>query len=246
MQFPPPPPRFDDGYMSRLKHADSSSRKFHFIERKEKWVLTRWGKLCTTIIIVVLFFLFLRGIHPFLSINSIIPGEIQIVEGWVPDYALDEIVKEFKTSGSNWLLTTGGPIEQGSFLTSYKSYAELSRATLLTLGLPAEKVIALPAPFVLKDRTYTSAAACKTWIEHSHPEITQFTIYTMGPHARRTQLLYRKAFGSNYMIGVRALEPNSYDSTSWWQTSAGVRTVLSETIAYLYGMIFSLFTGSVQ
>ena len=221
----------------------SSSQKFHFIERKEKWVLTFWGKLCSAIAIAVLFFLFVRGIHPFLAINRAIPGEVRVVEGWLPDDALEQVAKEFKIEDAKWLLTTGGPIEQGSFLTPYKTYAELSRSTMLTLGLPAEKVVALPAPPVLKDRTYTSATACKTWIEHEHPEITQFTIYTVGPHARRTRLLYRKAFGPKYSIGIRALEAHSYDSSAWWRSSAGVRTVLSEFIAYLYAVIF-LFSNS--
>jgi hypothetical protein len=39
-------------------------------------------------------------------------------------------------------------------------------------------------------------------------------------------------------MGVIAAPDQTYDQDHWWRSSNGVRTVLSELIAYLYAVIF--------
>lgn len=61
--------------------------------------------------ILVFLFLFLFGLHPFLSPTKRAKGaNALVVEGWLPDYALYEAVKEFKTGNYRQLITTGGPL----------------------------------------------------------------------------------------------------------------------------------------
>ena len=57
---------------------------------------------------------------------------------------------------------------------------------------------------------------------------------TLGPHARRSRLLYEKAFGPQVKIGIVALVNREYDPAHWWRTSEGVREVIGEGIAYMY------------
>ena len=66
----------------------------------------------------------------------------------------------------------------------------------------------------------------------------------MGPHARRSRLLFEKAFGRDTRVGIIALEDRDYDPAHWWKSSQGVRTVTDELIAYGYARL--LFHPAAQ
>jgi len=61
---------------------------------------------------------------------------------------------------------------------------------------------------------------------------------TLGPHARRSRLLFQKAFGKEVKVGVISVEDRDYDPAHWWRSSEGVREVLGEAIAYFYAKFF--------
>jgi hypothetical protein len=63
-------------------------------------------------------------------------------------------------------------------------------------------------------------------------------IYSFGVHARRSWLLFQKAFGDEMEIGVIAAEDRSYDPLYWWRSSRGVKAVGGEMIAYGYTRFF--------
>jgi len=73
--------------------------------------------------------------------------------------------------------------------------------------------------------------------------VHSLNVLTQGAHARRTRLLYQKAFGNNVAIGVIAVSNSDYEPTHWWRYSDGVREVIGESIAYIYAR-FSLFHQS--
>ncbi len=56
--------------------------------------------------------LFLAGIYPFLRENEPIEAEILVVEGWLPEYALEEALKEFRSHPYRLLVTTGVSLPQ--------------------------------------------------------------------------------------------------------------------------------------
>jgi hypothetical protein len=62
-------------------------------------------------------------------------------------------------------------------------------------------------------------------------------VITLGPHARRSRLLYQKAFGNAVSLGVISLADPAYDSRYWWRSSEGVREVWGEAVAYLYARL---------
>jgi hypothetical protein len=63
---------------------------------------------------------------------------------------------------------------------------------------------------------------------------TNVNLFSLGPHARRSRLLFRRALGKEVTVGVVALSSGDYDARHWWRTSQGFRSVTGELIAYCY------------
>jgi hypothetical protein len=180
----------------------------------------------------------LRTAHPFLATSDPIPGGALVVEGWVTDYALEEAIAEFRRHDYRKLYVTGGPLERGVPLSEYKTYAELGAATLLRLGLDPDAVQAVPAPLVRQDRTFTSAVALRSWLRQHQAMPAQLNVITIGTHARRSRLLFEKAFGGGLPVGIVSVEDRTYDAKHWWTSSSGVRAVIGEMLAYGYARLF--------
>jgi len=212
--------------------------KSGLIERRERWVLKGRGWSILLISIATILVLILTTIHPFLSVNDPIEGDILVIEGWMPDYALEEAIGEFKAHNYYLLVTTGTPLLVGSHLSKYKSSSEVAAATLRQLGFDEELIAVVHAPATRKDRTYASALALRKWLLNSNVSVKSLNIYTLGTHARRSRLLFKKALSDKMAIGVIATEDLSYDSQKWWKSSIGVKKVIFETIAYLYSRLF--------
>jgi hypothetical protein len=212
--------------------------RFGLIERRERWVLKGRGWFILIISMAVILYLILTAIHPFLSVNDPVEGDILVVEGWITDYALEKAISEFKGHNYNLLVTTGTPLSIGSYLSKYESYAEVAAATLKQLGFDEELIEVVSAPTVRTDRTYASALALEKWLSNSNMSVKALNIYTLGTHARRTRLLFKKALNDKMAIGVIAADDISYNSEKWWKSSTGVRKVISETIAYFYSRFF--------
>ena len=184
-----------------------------------------------TIILIVFAF---RHLNHFLSINSAVKAKIMVVEGWIPDYALIGAKNEFEKNGYTLLIAVGGPLDIGSHLSKYKSYARLTVRRLEEMGIPERQIAEIETKNVMNDRTYEAAKAVKHWLALSGIETKNINVYTLGAHARRSQLLFKKAFVGKVNVGVISAKDESYDHDNWWRSSSGVRTVLSETVGYIY------------
>lgn len=176
-------------------------------------------------------------VHAFLALTHVVNGDALVIEGWISDDELVQALDLAKRGYYRVIVTTGGPLAQGVFLSEHKTYAQLSLASLQKIGTDLP-VIAVASPEVRKDRTYASALAVKSWLSEQYTDVHSFDVVTAGPYARRTLLLYRKAFGSDYTVGIIALPVADYDASSWWTSSAGVRTVIGEAIAWVYAAFF--------
>jgi hypothetical protein len=219
----------------------------------ERWRLVRawtfrgptWrGTLLALAVFGGAFVAALRTVHPFLAVTERVPTTVLVVEGWLPDFALQAALAEFRQGGYREIWVTGGPLEKGSPLLAYRTHAEAGRAILERLGAPPDAVHAVPAPKVQKDRTFASAVALRTWWQQRHPS-SAFNVLSTDAHARRTHLLFAKAFGATPRIGIIATPDERYDGARWWRSSDGVRTVLSELIAYGYARVFTAFADDL-
>ena len=174
---------------------------------------------------------------PFLAVSRPVQGRFLVVEGWAPDYGLEKAVRVFRKGGYRKLVVTGTEIEKGQHISVEKNYAQLAASTLRHAGFEEERLVVLPSPKVERDRTYTTALAVRQWLlaNHSHDSID---VFTMGPHARRTWVLYTLAIGRANPIGVISLPSRDYDAAHWWKSSQGFRETIDETVAYIYTKLF--------
>ncbi len=126
----------------------------------------------------------------------------------------------------------------GSFLSRYGTYAEVAKATLIRFGIDERYIAAASAPNTFKDRTYTSFVAVKQYFESSGIKAQTVNLFSIGPHARRSWLLFRKAFDGKIDVGIISANDGRYDARRWWRSSAGFRIVTGEAIAYIYVRLF--------
>ena len=205
--------------------------------KREIYVPTALGWLSISIIAAVLLIAFMLNAHSFLAHNHPLESPVLIVEGWLPDFALRAALAEFNSGNYQYVLTTGGPLGMGHHLSGHKTSADLAASLLRQMGAEERAVIALPAPWVAKDRTHAAALEVKRWLA-ARPGITRMNLLTLGTHARRSHYLLREVLPSTAELGVIAIAPEDYDPERWWRSSAGVRAVVFEGIACLYVLIF--------
>ena len=182
-----------------------------------------------------------RGIHPFLALDQPVAADILVVEGWVPNYALKRGLDLSVEQKSRYLLLTGGTVRGEVDPEPGETYARMGMQRLERIGGDLAHVRMVPSPELLpepvRDRTYASAIAVKAWLKEQGVSVQSINVLTMGAHARRSRLLFQKAFGPEVEIGVIAIPDREYDPHAWWRYSEGVKEVLSEGAAYLYARI---------
>lgn len=208
---------------------------------KECKVLKLQYKVLLFIVSLLIVTIALLQTNAFLSKHEPLLSKVLVVEGWLPDYALEKVVQRFKDDQYTKIITTGGPLEVGSYLKEYKDYAHLAKASLLAMGMKKEDVIAVAAPDVKRDRTYRSALALKQWINEKKFDVQTINLASLGPHTRRSTILFKKAFAEESIvlknrveIGSIAIVPEDYDPKKWYASSKGVRTTINELIGYVY------------
>lgn len=208
----------------------------NLISYKPRWGLTLQGWLLVLLSMGLGFILLLFNIQPFLAYSMPVKADVLIVEGWIGDDGIEGAMNEFRRNRDAYqlLITTGIPLGRGEYLSEYKNFAQLSKATLIALGFDRTKIQSIPTPSVKRDRTYTSALAVKEWLDKNDIEVKGINIYSEDVHSRRSWILFKKVFEPTIKVGAIAHPAQKYDANSWWTSSQGVRTILSEGIAYIY------------
>jgi hypothetical protein len=200
--------------------------------------LTWLGWLLMIILIAGAFFAFFANLYPFLATNKTPHAGVMIVEGWIHDFALRDAVDMYAKGDYSKIVCTGTPIETGSYIQQYNSYPEMTAARLLKMGIPEEQIIVTIADENKKDRTYMAAVALREGIMAYNIREIDMHLVTVGPHGRRSRMLFKKALGKDYRIGVTCLQDSAYDADEWYKCSEGVRSVIGEFIAYVYARLF--------
>ena len=173
--------------------------------------------------------------YPFLARQAPVAAETLVVEGWVGDDLLAQAAGWAESNGVKTIVATGGPLETGSYLAEWKTYAEMTRARMEALGLGEKfELAAVPAEKVRRGRTRESARALRAALG---TELGAFNLASEGPHARRSWRAFRDEFAGQVEVGSVALEPTAYGREDWWRCSEGVRSVISEAIAYGYDLL---------
>ncbi len=199
---------------------------------------TGLGWLLLSTLIIAVSMGFVANLYPFLAPNKLPHEGLLVVEGWINDEALGEAVRIYRGGNYSKIVCSGMPIETGSYLLPFKTYSEMTAARLLELGIDPSEIITAIGETAKKDRTYLSALALRKALDEHHIEETNIHLLTTGPHGRRSLLLFNKALGKEYRIGITCLEDTDYDPEHWYAYSQGVRKVVSELIACTYATLF--------
>jgi uncharacterized SAM-binding protein YcdF (DUF218 family) len=207
------------------------------ILKKERWGLSWIGWLLMLLAILAGAAVLLFTIFPFLAVTQRVNSEVLVVEGWIPDFAIHAAAAEFASRNYQYAFTTGGPVQgMGGYTNDYNTSASVGAARLRAAGVPGAQMV--PSRVMDRDRTYAAAIALRDWFRTNNFHPRTINVVTEGPHARRTRLLFQKAFGDEAGVGIIAIRSPDYDSAHWWRFSEGVRDVVGEALAYLYAKVF--------
>jgi uncharacterized SAM-binding protein YcdF (DUF218 family) len=230
-----------NSFASRFSGPLSSGRRRAWaclLVRKECWRLSLRGKLLLLMALTSLLFIAHWYVYPWLAVTDRQPAEYLVVDGWVHASGLKAVIAEFKRGGYRQILTSGCMGTEEGSPNPRANYADWTADDLRQLGVPKEVITPIPSWGEAKDRTFNSALAVKKWFQDTHTPVKCVNVVALGPHARRSRLLFQKAFGGQVAVGVVAVPNGEYDSKHWWRTSEGVREVIGEGIAYIYAKFF--------
>ena len=184
---------------------------------------------------------FVLGINDFLAISSPVDGNILVVEGWIwQSSAMREAVGEFNHGRYNWLVTVGAPIDGNDGATDQKSSAKLAARRLRELGVDESHIVVLAMPSVRLHQTYNSAVMLRDWLIKSKTETTGVNVLTLGTHARKSLVIFRRALGPGLKVGVIAGTEDTFDASRWWMSARGMYVMTRKTLGYLYAVFWPL------
>lgn len=197
------------------------------VKKKELWVPTCWGWVLIVLAIFGMAAGYMRNIDSFLSVSEPVQAQILAVEEWIPPYAIESAASEFKEDGYDILVVLG---QDRRWVVPI----------LKEVGVDEKRIVKVPVQPVVKDRTFAYAVALRNWLLASGMSAKTVNVFTLGVHARRSRLLFRKALGPDFTVGIISCADPYYDPKQWWESSEGFKTVIDETIAYIYTQLFLL------
>jgi uncharacterized SAM-binding protein YcdF (DUF218 family) len=216
--------------------SDTTAKKFFgFLTRKERWGLSVRGWLSLILFIVIVGGAWVLNVRPFLAENRRVDTKILVMEGWIHEYAVRDTAKEFHEGHYDKVYTTGGPVPgNGGYSNDFNTFASVGAELLGKYGLPPSVVQMVPSHVWGRDRTYSSALALREYFQTNGMTVKAINVVTEDVHARRTRMLFQKAFGPDVTVGVISVPDPDYDPARWWRYSEGVREILGESIAWCY------------
>jgi uncharacterized SAM-binding protein YcdF (DUF218 family) len=227
------------GGESADKEATTRRAMWGLLVHKPRWSLSWRGWLIGLLFVSCAGAAAFFSVQPFLAVTHREKTDVLVVEGWILPCTMEEAAQEFTNGGYQRAFTTGGPAAGiGKYISDYSTAASIGAGLLRQAGVPAERIQMVPSRATGRDRTYNAALALKVWFQTNHISPSAINVVTEGSHARRTRLLFQKAFGKNVTVGIISLPNCDYDPKRWWRYSEGVREVIGESIAYVYARFF--------
>jgi len=203
--------------------------------RKQRWGLSWTGWFVFIVVLIAAGAVFILNIHPFLAVTARENTKVLVMEGFVHRYAIRVAADEFRNGGYDHVYTTGGPVTgSGGYTWDADTTANVGAGGLRDVGVPAERVQMVPSHVIGRDRTYNSAVALRDWFRQQGLDVKAINVVTESTHARRTWILFQKAFGNGTKVGIISARNPDYEPRRWWRSSDGFRDVMGEVIAYIY------------
>jgi hypothetical protein len=216
--------------------------------RRYRWGLSARGCIVFGFSLATVFVAFFLASYPFLAITRPVPSDTLVVEGWLNEYAMRQAAAAYERGNYRHLFTTGGPTmgKGGGYINDFNTSASVGAELLQRAGIQREAIQMVPSHVNDRERTYSSAVALRDWFREHKTPVSSINVLTEGAHARRTRLLYQKAFDQNVTVGIIAISNPDYNPKQWWRYSDGVREVIGESIAYIYAKFFFYPSASLS
>jgi len=180
--------------------------------------------------------LYMGFIHDFLAVTRPVEAPVLVVEGWVWDKpAMREAAAEFKKGGYECVICVGGP-EDRSGRACPANCAVLAASSLIDLGIDRRYVHVVSLNSSAHQRTLGAARATSEWLRKDRPNTAALNVFTLGTHARKSWLLFKKVFGGEADVGIISGTESAYPVKYWWTSRTGVYLVIRNTMGYLYAL----------
>jgi uncharacterized SAM-binding protein YcdF (DUF218 family) len=213
--------------------------QLRLLRRRMFWCPTWSGLICFVLLLAApMLWWWLYG-ESFLSSTSRLPAEILVVEGWIGRAGVDAAAKEFEKGDYQYVVTTGG-LFSGGWEGEPESYAVMAQRELIQSGVAENRIIAAPSNDTKTKRTFESAVAawCALQTRGLHPK--SLNVFTFGPHARRSRMVFAKVCRPEAHVGVISWVPADDDQIGpWWRSSERAKDMLGESAGYLYEVLFN-------
>lgn len=174
----------------------------------------------------------------FLSVTNRTSADILVVEGWIGRNGIRAAVDDFWRDHYRYIVATGG-LTSGRWEDRSESYAEMAADEMIRLGIPKERIVVATSENTNNHRTFASAISVQRALLDTGITAESLNVFTLGPHARRSALVFAKVNSHGPKIGVIGWLPPEYKTEAWWNSSDRSRELLEETLAYLYELLFN-------
>lgn len=162
-----------------------------------------------------------------------------MVECWIGAAGVRDAAVEFNQGGYRYIVASGG-LTGDRWSEKRWSYVEAAERILLQSGVPPDRIIPASSGDFERQRTYEMAVAARQALLARGIEPRTINVFTREAHARRSRLVFSKAFGSAMNVGVISWAPPGYNDEPWWHSSERAEDFLKETVGYA----FELFLNS--
>jgi hypothetical protein len=202
--------------------------------QRQVWMPTIAGWFFLLLICVAISLFLANNLYSFLAQNAPVGARILVVEGWLVPEELDQAIETFRKGKYERIVTTGGPVTGWPEVNQGANYAELAADYLAHHGISHELIVAVPAPHSAQERTFLSAVLLRESAQRLGITLDAVDIFSSGPHARRSRLLFQMALGSGVHVGVLAARPGNFQPEAWWRTSSGVEQMFFQSFGYVW------------
>jgi hypothetical protein len=215
-------------------------RRFRLFEKRTLWFPTWLGMFCLILCFGAPAAWWLIYGESFLSLTDRLPAEVLVVEGWIGGTGVRAAAAEFRSGSYQYVVATGSqPDEDKGWQEPGWSYAQGAANELARSGIPREKIVIAPARNTERERTFESAVSVFQALESLSVKPASINVFTWGPHARRSRLVFAKVYASHATLGVISWVPATHTVEPWWRSSGRAKEFLTESAGYLFEWLFN-------
>jgi uncharacterized SAM-binding protein YcdF (DUF218 family) len=230
---------------SSRKPVSSSWRRWvkwpgqlRLVRRRTVWFPTCLGSILIASLLLISVTWWFGSGESFLSLTQRLPAHVLVVEGWIGRPGIRAAVAEFGQRGYQYIVPTGG-LTSGRWEDEPASYAEMAAGEMIRSGVPKERIIVATPKNTESHRTFESAVAVWRALQAAGIQPKTVNVFTFGPHARRSRLVFAKVDEPGTDVGVIGWIPPGYVAVPWWRSSERARDLLEETAGYMYEVLFN-------